>query len=233
MLKKECRREKNPGGPAMKSCTYCGRDNDEARVACQECGTELVDSQAAAVPMRLVWKRTLLVVGAITAVLLGVVVLPLYLLGLVIRVPYPPQPKFGFAGEWRLPDVFGVEERPLPAAKDIWRDYEQWTPKTPNRRRVYVARLGGGFRQSMFQSSTNLGDTPVGAYRYTHADFVYADPTNGTYAITWMLRGEHDTRFLRFNASQRLYQLELYGSPDDNPPRLSIRAIEGIKPENP
>jgi hypothetical protein len=39
--------------PCMKRCSYCGRENDAARSACQECGTRLPDTEssvASAVP---------------------------------------------------------------------------------------------------------------------------------------------------------------------------------------
>jgi len=71
----------------------------------------------------------------------------------------------------------------------------------------------------------------MGAQRYTHIDFTYTDPTNGTYRLSWMMRGEHDPGFLRFDGHYRLYQLELVGQTNDNPPTLSIDSIEGIRPE--
>ena len=72
----------------------------------------------------------------------------------------------------------------------------------------------------------------MGAQRYTHVEFTYSDPTNGTYIITWDLLGKHDTRFLRFDDTYRLYQLQPYGTPGDIPPRLAIVGIEGIRPEH-
>ncbi len=153
-------------------------------------------------------------------------------LWLLFRTPYPPQPKFGFTGDWRSTDVFGFEERPLPPSGEVWQDYSAWQPKTKDRRRLYLARLGGAEHQSAFVASTNSGDTPMGAQRYTHIDFTCTDPTNGTYQLSWMLRGEHDPGFLHFDSQYRLYQLELVGQTNDNPPRLFIEGIEGIRPEH-
>ncbi len=87
-------------------------------------------------------------------------------------------------------------------------------------------------RQSRFIASTNSGDTPMGAQRYTWIDFDYTDPTNGTYHLTWTMRGEHDPGFLRFDSQYRLYQLELVGQTNENPLTLIIRGIEGIRPEH-
>ena len=224
----------------MKVCVYCGRENDEHAGNCRDCGSSLLSSEGALVRFRMprmpAWvARSFRVLGIVTTIaLLGVVIPCVLVIGFVFRPSYPPQPKYGYTGEWRIPQispVFGVEERPLPPADDLWRDYEEWQPKTEHARRVYVARLGDASRQFHFRSSTNKGDTPLGAQHYTHADFIYMDPTNVTYAISWKLRGKHDASFLRFDTNQRLYQLQPYGSPDDKPPRLSIQAIEGIKPD--
>lgn len=73
----------------------------------------------------------------------------------------------------------------------------------------------------------------MGAQRYTNVEFLYNDPTNGVYHLRWMLRGEHKVDFLRFDANYRLYQLQLYGNPDDVPPKLHIISIEGVKPDGP
>jgi len=172
------------------------------------------------------------VVIFVAGVLVLAVVGTFTLLWLLFRTPYPPQPKFGFAGNWRSTDVFGYEERPLPPVAEIWQDYSTWQPKTEHRRRLYLVRLGGSKRQSGFVASTNSGDTPMGAQRYTSVDFDYTDSTNGTYHLTWMLRGEHDPGFLRFDGQYRFYQLELVGQANENPPRLFIQGIEGIRPEH-
>jgi hypothetical protein len=168
-----------------------------------------------------------LLLSAVGLLIIGAVAL----LWLLFRTPYPPQPKFGFVGNWRLADVFGYEERPLPPAAEIWRDYMNWQPKPEHRRRLYLARLGGSERQSGFSSRTIPGDTPMGAQKYTSVEFNYTDPTNGTYHITWLMRREHDPSFLRFDQHSRLYQVELTGQTNENPPTLSIQGIEGIKPE--
>lgn len=128
--------------------------------------------------------------------------------------------------------MFGFDERPLPPAATIWQDYSTWQPKSEHRRKLYLAQLGGGERQAGFFARTNSGDTPMGAQRYTWVDFDYTDPTNGTYHLTWYLRGDHDPSFLRFDGRYRLYQLELVGQTNESPPRLLIHGIEGIRPEH-
>ncbi|HWQ92397.1 MAG TPA: hypothetical protein VN673_12045 [Clostridia bacterium] len=155
------------------------------------------------------------------------------LLWLGFHVPYPPQPKIGFTGNWRTTDVFGFKERPLPPASEVWQDYGSWTvPTNFHGSRLYLARLGGATRQSGFRPSFSSGDTPAGAQRYTHVEFTYTDPTNGTYILDWYLRGKHGTEFLRFNDTFRLYQLQPHGRPGELPPRLSIVGIEGVRPEH-
>jgi hypothetical protein len=165
----------------------------------------------------------MLTFGGVLAVVVGVV---------FFGTSYPPQPRFGFTGDWRVSDVFGTEERPLAPANEIWRDYSTWQPQKEGSRRVYIARLGGAEHQSNFFASTNSGDTPMGAQKYTDVDFIYSDLTNGVYKITWSLRGEHDPSFLRFDGHYRFYQVELVGQTNQYPPMLAIRAIEGIKPED-
>lgn len=151
-----------------------------------------------------------------------------------IHTPYPPQPKSGFTGNWRTKSVFGSEERPLPPATNVWSDYTAWKKSATNQNttRLYLARFGGVTNQSDFRSSHSSGDTPMGAQQHTEVEFTYTDPTNGIYLITWSLRGEHDTGFLRLDHTSRLYLLQPYGTPEDNPPRLHIWAIEGIRPEH-
>jgi hypothetical protein len=177
-------------------------------------------------------KRIAIMLGCVVGCGILVVVGLFVALGFLFRVPDPPQPAFGFTGDWRSTDVFGYEERPLPAAATVRQDYSTWQPKTEHRRRLYLARLGGSERQFRFVASTNSGDTPMGAQRYTWVEFDYTDPTNGTYHLTWMMRGEHDPSFLRFDGQYRLYQLELSGDTNDISPRLFIHAIEGIRPEH-
>ena len=174
-------------------------------------------------------KSVVIILGCIVGCGILVVV---GLFAFLVHVPYPPQPVFGFTGNWRSTHVFGYEERPLPPAAEIWQDYSTWQPKTQDSGRFYLVRLGGGERQSGFVTSTNSGDTPMGAQRSTWVEFNYTDPTNGTYHLTWMLRGEHDPGFLRFDNQYRLYQLELVGDTNDYPPKLFIQGIEGIRPEH-
>lgn len=72
----------------------------------------------------------------------------------------------------------------------------------------------------------------MGAQRYTWIHFDYTDSTNGTYHLTWTMRGEHDPGFLRFDGQYRLYQLELGGQTNETPPNLFIHGIEDIRPEH-
>jgi hypothetical protein len=53
----------------------------------------------------------ILTFGALILIVLGIVG---YLL---FGTPYPPQPRLGFTGDWRVSGVFGTEERPLPPSK--------------------------------------------------------------------------------------------------------------------
>lgn len=144
----------------------------------------------------------------------------------------PTQPRLGFIGDWRLQSTFGVEEQPLPPSGRLWRDYESWRPATnAHSERVYLARMGGAIRQANFSWSHSEGDTPLGAQNYTTVEFIYTDPTNGAYALSWTLRGRHDPTFLRFDNTERLYQLRPIGFSTDKPPKLEIVGIEGIRPE--
>src|SRR6476659_10625673 len=94
---------------------------------------------------------------------------------LLFRIPYPPQPKFGFTGNWRSSDVFGFEEHPLPPAAEVWKDYAAWSAATNQQRsRLYLARLGAAAFQSAFRSWVSSGDTPMGAQRYTNVEFIYS-----------------------------------------------------------
>jgi|GEM_PF-4953854 hypothetical protein len=166
----------------------------------------------------------------------GIILIPAIAMALFffffLPVSTPPQPTFGFTGNWRTTGVFGFQEKPLPPAADVWKDYNAWTSQTNfHGSRLYLARLGGAGRQSGFRTWVSSGDTPMGAQRYTNVEFIYTDPTNGTYVFTWSLRGEHDTAFLRFDDTFRLYQLQPYGTPDETPPKLCIVGIEGIRPE--
>ena len=224
----------------IKQCPYCGRDHEDSTLFCPGCGTSLTaleKTQRAPNGWFVTLLFAILKPVAIVFGFLAAVGIPLFfglfiILGFIFHLPEPDQPKFGFNGDWRCPSVFGFEERPLPPAVDVWRDYEACQPTTNEHSSLYLARLGGAARQSSFQSWTGSGDTPVGAQRYTHVEFVYTDPTNGVYILSWSLRGNHDTSFLRFDATQRLYQLRPYGTPGEFPPRLSIVSIEGIRPEN-
>ncbi len=191
----------------------------EANPCSQQSGRSFITHVAAVLGVGIV------VVVIIRAGIVGVFLYPLS------RIPNPPQPVFGFTGNWRSTCVFGFEERPLPPAADVWQDYLTWRPKAKNQQRLYVARLGGAARQSAFLASTNSGDTPMGAQKYTHVDFIYTDPTNGMYRLSWALRGEHDPSFLRFDDSYRLYQLELGGQTTEYPPALFVQGVEGVKPE--
>jgi hypothetical protein len=169
------------------------------------------------------------VLFAAAAVLVALVVVIFVFFWFATRPP--PQPKFGYAGDWRFQSVSGVEERVLPQAERMWQDYNSWQPKTNVfTQRVYLARLGGMIRQTQFTWSHTRGDTPAGAQDYTHVDFIYTDPMNGAYALSWTLRGKHSPDFLRFDNTERLYQLRPSGSPDDKPPKLEIVGIEGIQP---
>ena len=98
-------------------------------------------------------------------------------------------------------------------------------PETEHRRRLYLARLGGSDRQFGFLVRTNSGDTPMSARTYTWVDFDYTDPTLGTYHLTWMMRGEHDPGFLRFDRQfDRLFD-PVAGYRSHEPPVVFFRRM--------
>src|SRR5437762_12050949 len=89
----------------------------------------------------------------------------------------PPQPAYGYTGDWKLHNVGGEEERPLPSAAEIWRYDENWNPTNPFGSRFYLARLGHAERQLDFRSFTNKGGS-LGDVERTHVQFLYRDPVN-------------------------------------------------------
>jgi len=216
----------------MKACKYCGNENDDSAPNCHGCGTEFenLERQPAArglspIARRVIWCFALLT--GTTVLLCGGLFLGV---GALLRGCDPPTPRSDYDGQWRTYSVFGVEERLLPPASNVWWDYQAWKPKRhQDTDRLYKTRLGGAERQTNFWCRTNFGDTPMGAQFYTHIDFLYCDPTNGTYALTWSMRGKHDPSFLKFDDRYRLFQLQPVGDPNESPPRLLIRAIEGMK----
>src|SRR5690349_15354786 len=116
-------------------------------------------------------------VAIILAGVFGLFVIAAFLLGVFFHFPDPPQPKFGFTGNWRLTDVFGFVEQPLPPAAELWQHYEAWkVPTNYHGSRLYLARLGDTTRQSGFRSWVSFGDTPIGAQHYTNVEFTYTDP---------------------------------------------------------
>lgn len=54
-----------------------------------------------------------IILGSVLAVVVAVLVAIGFAIAPIFLIPYPPQPKFGFNGDWRTTDVFGFEERPL------------------------------------------------------------------------------------------------------------------------
>ncbi len=90
----------------------------------------------------------------IAVVLAGICVVGLMLVagvGLLFRAATkpPPQAKLEFTGDWRRFDTLGFEERALPPAKDVRKDYEAWKSSSTNEliSRHYLATLGGVERQ--------------------------------------------------------------------------------------
>jgi hypothetical protein len=176
-------------------------------------------------------KRILGCLGIIVATIAVMSLGLLALVALIFHNSYPLQPKLGYTGDWRVYSELGIEERKLPRAKDVWRDYGSWTPKNPHELRFYIGHLGGADRQSNFRSWHSRGDTPMGAQDYTNVEFLYQDPLHGAYKISWTMRGKYEVDFLKFDNRRRLYQLMPFGNTNDFPPQLSIYGIEGIRPE--
>jgi hypothetical protein len=176
-------------------------------------------------------KSLLKAVGVILVVVASSAVCLLVLMGVIFRNSYPPQPKFGFGGDWRVYSELGLEERSLPTATNIWADYSRWKPKSEHGLKMYVACLGGSARQQSFHAWHSRGDTPLGAQDYTNAEFIYEDSHYGRLILSWTLRGKHNADFLKFDDSFRLYQLIPYGDSNSFPPKLMIYGIEGVRPE--
>lgn len=80
----------------MKSCTYCGRENDDALAACRECGTELISTEAASQPPsfsrpgRITMALVLLTVLAATAIAVPMLLLAVPVLVLFYSPIYLP-----------------------------------------------------------------------------------------------------------------------------------------------
>ena len=143
--------------------------------------------------------------------------------------PMPPQPVSGYTGDWKMHGTHGEEERLLPSAAEIWRYHENWQPTNIWTSKFYIARIGHSERQLNFQSFTNKGGS-LGDFTTTRVQFLYHDPTNGDYAISWSLRGKHDVSFLKFDEKERWVQLQLLGGPGTQPPQLEILGMEGFAP---
>jgi hypothetical protein len=150
---------------------------------------------------------------------------------LVFRASYPPQPKLGYAGDWRVYSEAGLEERRLPSATNIWPDYSQWKPRNEFGLKTYIGYLGGSLNQKNFRSWQSRGDTPMGAQDYTNVEFDYQDRHYGPLHFSWQLRGKHSGDFLKFDDSFRFYQIMPYGNSNSVPPTLEIVGIEGVRPE--
>lgn len=65
----------------MKSCTYCGRENEEADAACRACGSEFLTAESAsAAPTLSRRDRWILVIGVLFIVAIAVIAMPTLLL---------------------------------------------------------------------------------------------------------------------------------------------------------
>ena len=141
----------------------------------------------------------------------------------------PSQPVSGYTGDWKMHGIHGEQERPLPPAVEIWRYHESWKLTNEWASRFYIARFGHAERQLNFESYTNQGGS-LGDRECTRVKFLYNDPTNGTYALSWSLPGRHDVNFLKLDDTEKWFQLQLLGTPGTQPPQLEILGIEGFVP---
>jgi hypothetical protein len=166
-----------------------------------------------------------------------VVVVLMFVVGLLMfalwsgafRTRIPAQPVAGYTGDWKMHGTSGEEERPLPPAVEIWRDYNAWKPTKDFTSKFYLARLGHAERQAGFRAVTNH-PASLDDQINTCVQFLYHDPTNGDYALVWQLNGEHDVNFLKFDKNERWFELQLLGSEGENPPQLKILGLEGFAP---
>ena len=67
----------------MKTCTYCGRENDDALVACRECGTELTSAEPVLVTPSFS-RRGRIIVAIVILLFLGMAVISMPMLLLLV-----------------------------------------------------------------------------------------------------------------------------------------------------
>jgi hypothetical protein len=124
-----------------------------------------------------------------------------------------------------------IETRPLPPAYQVYSNFQHWlNSETTSKVRLYEIVLSNALSQSNYAVMVQRGDTPMGAGFTTFARFMYHDPTNGDYLLTWSMQGKHQPEFLKLDGHPKTFWLQLRESQDvSTSPRLQIVAIEGVE----
>lgn len=123
-----------------------------------------------------------------------------------------------------------IQTRPLPPAGKIPEDYQRWmASSTQAAVYLYEVTLRSPSEQKTFTSEVRRGETPVGRPPVTFASFIYADPTNGSYQLEWMVSGKQNPDFLRVGTTPKKLLLRLTQTQDVALPRLQVVAIEGVE----
>ncbi len=124
-----------------------------------------------------------------------------------------------------------IETRPLPPAKQVYSNYQQWREsETASKVRLYEVLLQGATNQLNYTVDVGKGDTPLGQSWTTRVTFIYRDGTNGEYQLEWHIRGRHQPDFLKMDAHPKKVLLQPFGAPGESAfPQLKIEAIEGVE----
>lgn len=142
-------------------------------------------------------------------------------------------PKLG-STNWQIRGMGGpVELRPLPRATEVVADYEKWLGSESSvtvKARLYEATLVGASNQLKFGVQILKGDTPMGQSVTTLATFIYRDPSDGDYELSWGRSGRHGADFLRLtDQPKRVWLQPNLGTNAAGNPMLEIVAFEGLE----
>lgn len=136
------------------------------------------------------------------------------------------------ASNWKVSSAGGpIKLRVLPPADRVLADYDAWLDsEAATNARVYQATLVGATNQLAFKLDVSRGETPLGRPEHTYVSFIYKDPKNGSYQLSWHRLGRHNADFLKLDNRPRTVWLELNRmASDDGLPKLEIVAFEGVR----